>query len=943
MTSTRGITNNKALIKSPHPLSDSLETSDSSSDSFVSFPSLAHHHPFSADDELTTASAVASRYRSPDSIRYNTLKGPHFLVPYLRNLKFVGFQGILHQLREFSDPSDGSSSTAALCGLGGSGKSQIALEHAYWYQLNYPASSVFWLDASSPDQLRGCLEMAAAHCGLSRPDDTSTVVLERFDRWLLDGNNGHWLMIVDGANDMQIMLGSSDDNLPGKQGTGRPPLLPKIIGHQIPAAAHGKVLFTTNNRSLGNMLAAQDFLLEVHDMKPQDACTLIRKQLESDVLANSSARNQCITWLDTDLEILAENLEYLPLALAQAAAYIRQNQMSVQNYLQLMINNDLEMIGLLENDFLAGSAGGHSSKAIMSTWKIGFDWIEAHHKGAAEMLSSMAFLEPRQVPLMLLDHFQPSDRQPISQLIRILVEYSFISADSSNTMFDMHRLVQVAMRKRLSALQIEETGAIEALKLLSYHFPDVTYKTWQSSAVMLPHALKIMSCTFYGPAEAIPLGILQAKVGWYYLLRGNYNQANFYCSQALDNVLFAPGVTRQDILDIKTKHIYVLQKLGRFEEAEDLAQEVWRGRRTTPGTKPEEVTQSINLLCIIYQEQGKYDDAEKVMRKVLKSLNRSFDANDIQVILSKHRLGTILHYIGRYKEAEKYLREAIDGFSNCDDDHYLALLKTRWRLAWVLNSQGRYKEAEEIDLEVWKLQLDVLGPSHPETLKSQYGLSNDLQAQHRYSEAEAYKRDIYRQACAILGKTHIYALFAASSLASCLAESSVAAGKQAEEQLAEAEDLYILVLTGMDHNLRADHPNTLAARTDLAIIRRLRRSAQFGDIEMYERETLAKVKKSLGKRHPLTLKSRDNLSRILWEQKDIKAKGNEALKQAKKVLALREKVYGWSQEDTRRTAELVVDMLPPGKERTGLMQKIEAARSVVLDNDEHASKGEDDI
>ena len=209
--------------------------------------------------------------------------------------------------------------------------------------------------------------MVAAHCGLSWPDDTSAVVLERLDRWLLDRNNGHWLMIVDDANDMKIMLGPSDDNQQGQQGTSRLPLLPKGIGHQIPAAAHGKVLFTTNNRSLGNMLAAKGLLLEAHYMEPQDACTLIRKQLEADVLAHASARNNSITLLDTDLEILAEELGYLPLALVQAAAYIRQNELSVQTYLQLMMNNDFEMIGLLETDFLAGSIGGHSSKAIIST------------------------------------------------------------------------------------------------------------------------------------------------------------------------------------------------------------------------------------------------------------------------------------------------------------------------------------------------------------------------------------------------------------------------------------------------------------------------------------------------------------------------------------------------------------------------------------------------
>ena len=141
-TSMRRLTNNNALIKPPTTQSNLLEASDASSESSVTVSSLARHQPFPTDNEFTTASGIVSRHTSPDSARH-TLKGPHFLVPYLRNLNFVGFQGTLHQLRKFSDPSNGSTRTAALCGLGGSGKSQIALEHAYWYQLNYPTNSVF--------------------------------------------------------------------------------------------------------------------------------------------------------------------------------------------------------------------------------------------------------------------------------------------------------------------------------------------------------------------------------------------------------------------------------------------------------------------------------------------------------------------------------------------------------------------------------------------------------------------------------------------------------------------------------------------------------------------------------------------------------------------------------------------------------------------------------
>ena len=59
----------------------------------------------------------------------------------------------------------------------------------------------------------------------------------------------------------------------------------------------------------------------------------------------------------------------------------------------------------------------------------------------------------------------------------------------------------------------------------------------------------------YGTTEAIPLGNLQAKLGWYYLVQGDYSQADLYCLHALNNVLFAPGATREDVLDIKKAYI----------------------------------------------------------------------------------------------------------------------------------------------------------------------------------------------------------------------------------------------------------------------------------------------------------------------------------------------------------------------------------------------------
>lgn len=133
------------------------------------------------DMSLLTVSPAMNHRSIQDSIR-RVRTGPFFLVTYSQNFNFVGQQSIIHRLRQFSDPSNGARNKIALYGLGGTGKSQISLAHAYWYRLNYPGNSIFWVHASSPDQLRDSLELIAAHCRISNPEDASATRLDRVRR-----------------------------------------------------------------------------------------------------------------------------------------------------------------------------------------------------------------------------------------------------------------------------------------------------------------------------------------------------------------------------------------------------------------------------------------------------------------------------------------------------------------------------------------------------------------------------------------------------------------------------------------------------------------------------------------------------------------------------------------------------------------------------------------
>ena len=902
------------------------------------------------DDDLLAFPTSDNSWSSSTSSERRVRRGPFFLVPNSMNPSFVGQQGILHHLKKFTKPSSDTVSLQkmALYGLGGVGKSQIALAHAYWHQLNYPEQSVFWVQAHNAEQLYGALELISAHCRISQLEDSRATTLDRLRRWFQDEDNGRWLMIVDSVDNVNVLSSPPEDMRRRQSLSGSRIPLAEILNYYIPTCTHGRTLFTANNKIAAVTVAGQAQVVEVGTMGRQDACALLRKEISSIDGADSALKT---LWLNEDLEDLSEHLGHLPLALVQAAAFIRKNAMSVNEYLNLIKNDDLSLKGLLSHTSQQQPHGraDDCSQAVISTWKIGYDQIGSQCKKAADLLALISFYDEQNIPQNLFKHFQRDGKQSLSEAFDTLLAYSFIWTGSDVDTFGMHRLVRLAVREWLVTCNTEQEKAIEALNLLSEHFPSGEYGSWDACAGLTPHALKILKSGLYGSNEAVQLGILQSKLSWYYSQRGLFDEAESWSRQALENMAFAPNAKQVDVLNIKSKRSVVLHKLGRIEEAEDTAQEVWRQRRNILGSKHEDTVRSLTYLCLIYQEQGRYIEGEVSIRKILKSLTRTLDPEDPQIYAAKIRLAAILRYLGKYDEAELSMREVILAYDKAYGPHHPETLRANFILGLICYGQGKYVEAERLDLRTWDLRKDILGPDHPDTIKSQYAYSNNLQAQFKFAAAESLKRDIYRKARYLVGPKHTYTFTAAASLASCLVASHLHASQPTSSQLQEAETLYQLALDGEEQRVRADHPIVLAARTDLTLVKLLRGQPISSELEASERETLKKLRTSLGKDHSVTINSQECLSRILWSNKNDKTKGKEAIKLAKKVLSLREKKLGWSEEPTWRAGELVVDMLPEGKERTELSQKViwrkraaasKATSAAITDN--QYSKSEDE-
>ncbi|MCJ1473826.1 hypothetical protein MMC13_002478 [Lambiella insularis] len=911
--------------------SASLREKVNSSQSARSFPDHDVFPPsFPAMNDVETSDSTLD-LKIPDLLKLNIRRGPFFLVPYSENFNFVGQQEALHCLKEMSTQPSKSPNNVALCGLGGIGKSQIALAYAYWHQRNFEKHSIFWLHAGDYLQLQESLELVAAHCRVSRTEDTKVALLDRLKLWLSDPTNGPWLMIIDSADRRDTFTQALENTQWHTSQRDHSTTPSRRIGRYFAAPAHGTYLFTTNNLSTAETLVQPQHIIHVHSMKPQDASTLLRSQLARIVTQRGDAEVHKVTWQEKELQKLAEKLDYIPLALLQAAAFIRQNSFSVPDYLKVLDDNESELTKLLEHELGSEHERDDMAKAVMSTWKAAIDEIHVHCPAAVEIISLIAFYDVQHIPKSLLRQFH-NNMQYTDEALRILIEYSFITASTSTESFEMHRLVQLAMRKRLAVSNVEKEWAVKALSLLSQHFPDGKYESWDMCALLCPHALKVIQNTLYSTSEALSLGSLQSKLSWYFAQRGSYKQAELHNRRALELMVPIFGVNREHICTIKFQRIVILQKLNILEEAEDLAQEVWKERRETLGVRHKETLRSLALLCVIYQEQGRYVEGEKSLRKINKSLEETVEANDLTLLAPKYRLGFILLYLGRYDEALKWLRDAAILHETHLGPRHPQTLKINYGLARTLYQQGKYPEAEKMNLDTWAVQKEVLGTEHPDTLKSRHEVALNQQAQHNFAAAELSLRELYQQATSIVGSSHRYTYTVASSLASCLVAASSSSDPLRNNRLAAAESFYQLSLRGWEHDLLPSHPSLLAARSDLHAVRRLRHSMPLPAIEAAERACLKKLKAVLDREHPFAVKSRENLARTLWAQRDEASKRKEALVQAKKVLEVREKRLGWLmegglvREETLKAAELMLEMLPEGRERVRLEQKMGGMR-----------------
>ncbi|KAI9675964.1 MAG: hypothetical protein M1829_003202, partial [Trizodia sp. TS-e1964] len=753
-------------------------------------------------------------------------KEPINLIPFERNERFIDRKDVFKRLDQILTPSSHNRSVA-IWGLGGCGKTQIALRYAYRC-LDENSCSVYWVHSNSEARFTQDYTRLAAKAKLSQDLKGQNLLLAVKD-WIEQQTN--WLLVLDNADDLGIFkstYSSSQD----------PQLKKPELLEFVPKACTGSVIWTSRDgKILGSVVDSQQGV-EVGAMSDQEACDLFQK------LASESSTKKP----SQEEERLVELLERLPLAISQAAAYIKMTKVSVGRYLKIFTQSESHQSNLLDHEF----PDLHRSEvrnSVMRTWQISMEQIAKESPYAERILNIIAFFDTKGLPFQLLElaatheNEEPDEGRTLLAAGR-LIQYSFLQSQISDgnglPSYEQHRLVQLATRGSLSDQNKIGLFSGLALNIIASSFPNGSFETWDDCRKYLPHALKTFAFLKAQEYKTVAPALL-SRIGNYYLEQGQSSEAEQLQMEVLELQKEVLGSKHPDTILAMASLASTWWQQGRSNEAEQLEVEVLELRKEVLGSKHPDTILAMANLASTWWQQGRSNEAEQLGVEVLELQK--------EVLGSKHP-HTILA---------------------------MANLASTWR------QQGRSNEAEQLEVEVLELQKEVLGSKHPDTILAMANLASTWWQQGRSNEAEQLEVEVLELRKEVLGSKHPGTILAMASLASTWRQQG---GSN------EAEQLGVKVLELQKEVLGSKHPDTILAMANLAST--WWQQGRSNEAEQLEVEVLELRKEVLGSKHPGTILAMANLASTWWQQ----GRSNEAEQLEVEVLELRKEVLGSKHPDT---------------------------------------------
>ncbi|KAF2442542.1 kinesin light chain 1 [Karstenula rhodostoma CBS 690.94] len=700
-------------------------------------------------------------------------------LPFPRNELFVGRESQLQAI-ERTLLSQNTHRRMTMYGLGGCGKSALALEFAYRTLATNARHEIFWVPAMSQESVELAFREIGIRLRIPGIND-GNANFKQLVRETLTRKLGDWLMIVDNADDPSILLETDSED---------PKSIPLI--NYIPHSDKGAILFTTRSRKAAIELS-QTCVLPLDDMGEAEARQLLMHRTANKALLDD----------EPAVNTLLETLTYLPLAIVQAAAFMNQNDISAYRYLSLLQHSSTEA-ELFSERFEDPSRYQRTDSTVSKTWHISFEHIQRQDHLAADYLSFIACIDRTGIPQSLLPPGESKVQH--TKALGTLTGYAFLTerqqtvrGSNEERYFDMHRLVHMALSWWLEAHSQRKAWVGIAVHRVKELLPFGGHEGRVIWTTYLPHAIHVVGLE---GARSSPTGAaLLGYIGRCQQSSGQYTAAVVAYREAWSLMKNMLGHDHPDTLISASNLGSTLESQGRYDDAVAINYQVLENREKVLGREHPHTLTSLSQLGSALLKQGKYKESEKMERRALEGRERVLGREHHDTIISIGQLGSTLLWQGRYREAEKMERRALEEGKKVFGQEHPYTLTYLSQLGSILERQGKYRQAEVIERQVLEGRERAFGQEHPETLASVGHLGLVLVGQRKFKEAEVMVRRALEGYEKGLGREHPNTLINLDLLAHILAK---------QHRIDESLPLYERACAGYSAALGDSHPTTKA-------------------------------------------------------------------------------------------------------------------------------------
>ncbi|KAK2023087.1 hypothetical protein LX32DRAFT_628702 [Colletotrichum zoysiae] len=622
-----------------------------------------------------------------------------------------------------------------LHGLGGTGKSQMALDYAQRNKDRY--NPILWLDATNEDSMRssfkGCATQLQVQVG--HVENQGSVfedpAVQAVNRWLRDRTEAddQWLVIVDNADDIHWGL-------------------KKII----PKGQRGSVIITSQDSRSPLLLNGACEQVRIDVMSPTEAATLLLKHLKIDTAsASKETRRYC--------NELVQKLGYLALAIDLAGAYIGNEKVpqdALSQYLTDYDNHHNELLKM--NDFRGLRP---TEKTVWTVWDATLKKIREHYTSVRPDLL-----------LTFLAHFKGDViQEEMFRLASLFTTNKYRSWDWFNGEMpqEFKQFLSTKDGKWNSFYYRQGRDILVRYNLLhqvqvEQKWPGVTMHKLVRWRAKQDDKGQSLHWGYYEPFIFAACDVLNSEgpVEFRRHLLVHMQDIDEDLSLYNENIK-ASGMGIKWHFKIILGNIYYDE--GRLKEAEKLFLHAVELSNMLFGEEHHSTLLSINRLASTLMKKGRWKTAEKLYRQVLEISKRMLEDEHLEVLVASSNLAVILWNQNQGNEAEELQNRVVEMSKRMLGEEHPDVLSIGGNLALMLADQKQWEKAEELQTMVLETRKRLLGEENLATAQSMGNLASILVHQGRYGEAEELRARSLAVIRRVLGAKHPKTLFAMYALA----------------------------------------------------------------------------------------------------------------------------------------------------------------------------------